>query len=345
MKRGFTLIELLAVIVILAIIALIATPIILNIIDETKDNASLRSAEFYLDAVEQSILMATLNNRRITDGKYNILNTGNICIEKVDNECKEELVIEVKGEKPNKGIISIQNGKIESIDITLGDNRVVLNDNKDVIHFPCTLISGKENEIGSKYECEVKPGTKYNFYVLSKEEDKINLIMERNICQDGSVATEENTCLVAWITNTDYVCDPNTQGTACAQHYKGPVTAMTYLYNATKDWTNIPNMIMDYEDENINSITGKPGTGQVSYGSIKTENNITTITKKYGTKTATYKNLKSRLPKYSEINENGCTTKEGSCPLWLVDYLHDNTTSNRYYNSANGKCPISIYAL
>jgi len=38
-KKGFTLIELLAVIVILAIIALIATPIILGVIDKAKRGA------------------------------------------------------------------------------------------------------------------------------------------------------------------------------------------------------------------------------------------------------------------------------------------------------------------
>ena len=54
-KKGFTLIELLAVIVILAIIAVIATPIVLNIINESKENARLRSAEMYLNAVEQSV--------------------------------------------------------------------------------------------------------------------------------------------------------------------------------------------------------------------------------------------------------------------------------------------------
>ena len=50
-KLGFTLIELLAVIVILAIIALIATPIVLNIIKDSRESAGLRSAEMYLDAV------------------------------------------------------------------------------------------------------------------------------------------------------------------------------------------------------------------------------------------------------------------------------------------------------
>ena len=39
-RKGFTLIELLAVIVILAVIALIATPIILNMINDAKKRAS-----------------------------------------------------------------------------------------------------------------------------------------------------------------------------------------------------------------------------------------------------------------------------------------------------------------
>lgn len=38
-KKGFTLIELLAVIVILAIIALIATPLIMDVINDAKEGA------------------------------------------------------------------------------------------------------------------------------------------------------------------------------------------------------------------------------------------------------------------------------------------------------------------
>ena len=124
-NKGFTLIELLAVIVILAIIALIATPIVLNIIDDTKRESGLRSAEFYLDALELSIAQATLDNKNITDGVYNILENGNICLETYDTTTKlctdgadsgtdtNELVVEVKGKTPDEGTITIENGQIK----------------------------------------------------------------------------------------------------------------------------------------------------------------------------------------------------------------------------------------
>lgn len=51
-KKGFTLIELLAVIVILAIIALIATPIILGIINDSRNSAKDRSAELVYNSIE-----------------------------------------------------------------------------------------------------------------------------------------------------------------------------------------------------------------------------------------------------------------------------------------------------
>ena len=54
-KNGFTLIELLAVIVILAIIALIATPIILGIINDARKESNERSAELYASAVRNAV--------------------------------------------------------------------------------------------------------------------------------------------------------------------------------------------------------------------------------------------------------------------------------------------------
>lgn len=62
MKKGFTLIELLAVIVILAIIALIATPIILGIINDARTEAKERSAELVVTGVEYAVTQYMYKN-------------------------------------------------------------------------------------------------------------------------------------------------------------------------------------------------------------------------------------------------------------------------------------------
>ena len=54
-KKGFTLIELLAVIVILAVIALIATPLIMGTITKARKNSAVDSAYGYMKAVEQAV--------------------------------------------------------------------------------------------------------------------------------------------------------------------------------------------------------------------------------------------------------------------------------------------------
>lgn len=53
-NKGFTLIELLAVIVILAIIALIATPIVLGIIEDARKSANDRTAELIKSGVQNA---------------------------------------------------------------------------------------------------------------------------------------------------------------------------------------------------------------------------------------------------------------------------------------------------
>ena len=66
MKKGFTLIELLAVIIILAIIAIIATPIITDVIESSKESANLRSIEGYAKAVKQEYYNESLGGAKPT---------------------------------------------------------------------------------------------------------------------------------------------------------------------------------------------------------------------------------------------------------------------------------------
>ena len=65
-NKGFTLIELLAVIVILAIIALIATPIVLGIIDDARNGAQESTAQMIIDNVELAYSTAYIKNNGVT---------------------------------------------------------------------------------------------------------------------------------------------------------------------------------------------------------------------------------------------------------------------------------------
>lgn len=73
-NKGFTLIELLAVIVILAIIALIATPVILGVVETARKGAAQSSILGYVDAVEKQVMINEMDDTKtaIADGEYTI---------------------------------------------------------------------------------------------------------------------------------------------------------------------------------------------------------------------------------------------------------------------------------
>ena len=90
-KNGFTLIELLAVIIVLAIIALIATPIIFNVIENAKIKSLENSCYGVIDAIRTKYAEGLLNLNKITNGNVNELT--------------------VSGEKPIDGTWTIDNSK------------------------------------------------------------------------------------------------------------------------------------------------------------------------------------------------------------------------------------------
>lgn len=65
MRKGFTLIKLLAVIVVISIISLIATPSVLNIIEEAKKNAFRSIAYGIMEAAKLSYAQNALNGNKV----------------------------------------------------------------------------------------------------------------------------------------------------------------------------------------------------------------------------------------------------------------------------------------
>ena len=269
-RQGFTLIELLAVIVVLAIIALIATPIVMNTIKSAKKGAAERSADSYIDAVETTVATSKLDSDGIPDGTYTINEDGNL----TGNGLKEPLEIEMNGNKPTSGTIIIKDGQVtKDSTMTIGGYDVKYNeDNKkyeatekgntktykngEVVYFNVT--TGEKCTSSDYTETQSNIGVKegcMKFYAFNDDgKDKVNLILDHN-----------TTSAVAW----------NSSGSDA----NGPKEALDQLKSDTASWqgTITPsNYTMDQ--------TGQPSNANytIDYSSYKarliTANEIAQIT-------------------------------------------------------------------
>lgn len=339
MKKGFTLIELLAVIVILAIVALIATPIILDIIKDAKEQSTMRSAENYIDAIEQAIVRKNLRE------KFNPIRC-EIISDRLDCD-GIPLEVEIDGEAPKEGtIIKLENGKVTNgTTIIIGGLNLIVEDDKVKINEEKVIVVGNFNsvcelatestiqgyEAGTKYNCKVDPNKDaYTFYVLktpTSEATTIDLIMDQNINSDGTpagltgVTKEENPNqynLVAWF---------NENGLATNEY--GPITAVTFLYNATQSWTNVSPLNYEYRDKEEQGVDSDV---QLGYTSFKSENGILTIT---GLSTTTIGTqnipLRARMPIYSDNEAKTEVFNKTNSTEYLYNNLLERGTPNSYW--------------
>ena len=279
MKKGFTLIELLAVIVILAIIALIATPIILGIISNAKEASQQRSAELYFSAIDLAVA-----RKNLTEGfeptECTIASGVVTCSGK-------ELEVEVQGDTPVSGTLKFENNKLTvGTELIFKEFKAILKadgtieiiklgnetsnsgievgklnsvcEPAETQHFQTTAM-----EPGYEYNCTVDPNADpYTFYVLNKSGNQINLIMDRNINSDGTPATSSitksgdnvynvvddwsNSEIFQELTGKTY--DSDVWEDFLTQRSLGPIIPMRFLDEATKNWTNLnPMTINTYE--------------------------------------------------------------------------------------------------
>ena len=315
MKKGFSLLELLAVIIILAIIALITTPIILSSIEEAEDSTNVLSGEFYLKALDKALSTSLMDGNSIDDGIYSVMENGDVCLGELldSNVCDNKILnVETTGVPPSSGKVSIQDGQIAYLDGILIDDykistdfnrKVIESDNRIICKVPDNLTTGlirtKKGSYrsGDEYICEVKNGVSYRFFVLGENEfdsTKIDLILDRNINNDGTltgktVSSSQNGALYS----TSYwsACE-----TSCTNE-SGPLGAITFLKNATESWVNLPLIDETHTD--------------IKYGEIQIVG-------------------RARLPKLSDAHKVGCKDYASkSCPLWMVNYTDTLNYTNK----------------
>ena len=179
-NKGFTLVELLAVIVILALIALIATPIILNVINDAKKQAAKDSAYGYMDAVEKYIVSSELEDESIQDGIYSV-------------EDLNSMGVSVKGSIPDNGTIKIESGSVKSYDIGI-DGYAVSNGKVDKVSTTKKIENGTAVYYNPVYgekctgytEANSTTGTNsgcMKWYVFNDKEGNatVNVILDHNI--------------------------------------------------------------------------------------------------------------------------------------------------------------------
>lgn len=124
-NKGFTLIELLAVIVILAVIALIATPMILGVVESAKKGAAESSVLGFVDAVEKQIMISEVEGKTIADGHYTVTEGTASMTSKASGATA--IKIDVKGQVPGTTDMEIKDGSVETTSFTLGKYTVSYN--------------------------------------------------------------------------------------------------------------------------------------------------------------------------------------------------------------------------
>lgn len=116
-QKGFTLIELLAVIVILAIIALIATPIILGVVNDARKGASKDGAFGAIKAVQLAYTEALTKETNVPDEVTFTFTAGT-----PTPSHEGTYNISISGDKPESGTIKISsNGEATAEKLKIGN--------------------------------------------------------------------------------------------------------------------------------------------------------------------------------------------------------------------------------
>lgn len=128
--KGFTLIELLAVIVVLAIIALIATPIVLNLINDARRGAAESSATAYVKGVENAVLSTMVQDvDAVICSSYTVDGKTATCTDATETgKVGGVLTVDVDGTVPDSGTINFADRAVSSATFKIGSYDITYKD-------------------------------------------------------------------------------------------------------------------------------------------------------------------------------------------------------------------------
>lgn len=309
-NKGFTLVELLGVLIVLGVLAAIITPTVAGTLKKSREKAYEKQISTLENAAkkwgtENVDQLPDIGSSKTVAVSFNTLyTTGQIQNEKIiDPRTKESL----------KGCILVSyNNDYNQYEYNYSDDEKQCNP-------LCQVVSGDGKTPGDEVSCRVNDMSSYIFYVLSTEGDNVNLITKESIgssswigCYDGAGYTEEE----IYGAGLDYGSSSSYGDCSYDTDYysgaiaRGPITAMRLINNTTKDWINMPNVNIQYDNELTSGSYGDVYQGMYTTG------DVTSIKGSDGTVTASYTNLKARLPRISEsifiipsISYYGITTR------------------------------------
>ena len=234
MKKGFTLIELLAVIVILAIIAIIATPIIINIIEDSRKQATLNSAQLYVDGLIKQIASKNMVNE-FNPSSCTIANSNVTC----DGVA---LDYQINGKSPVSGSITLDNGKVSNYLLAFDDYKVTKNNSGISVNSlnakPCSVTDGSSSiTSGVAITC----GTE-KFHVIGADSNSAKLLADENITLSTTNPVQTSTFTPTYFSDTAYWYD--TQNDTANTDYAVDSGHIIHIYHS---YSNLYQYINAYE--------------------------------------------------------------------------------------------------
>ena len=242
-KNGFTLIELLAVIVILAVIALIATPLIMGVINNAKKGAAKDSAFGYMKAVELSLSRVDLKEPgAIYEGDYDIQSDGSL------KNATQSLKVGYKGTSVT-GRITIKDNEVTTAKLVV-DTYAFTYDGKNVeestntptptpIPTPAPVVCGSIiGDFGNSNPTEyVWVGNRIIYaYPGTKDVGNAGVANFKSTYQKGVTYVMKFEVGTGFTLNLDYIYELRTSdGTVVPHQY----TANTVTFTMPKDDTSI----------------------------------------------------------------------------------------------------------